>query len=174
MTADGRVRWEYIIPHPRNLTPEEQRESETGGLPITIRVRQNDLEAYHGCIQKGGLAEEVGRCLREQLPRVAQELTRLATNPRPPKAIQGLATPLSDDAFIDQRSGLVDKAIFLRLARELAFPSYKIGKRILARWGDVRQAIESRQRTIIGATGDQAEPTLDVLRKQMGLLPRGQ
>jgi len=80
---------------------------------------------------------------------------------------------LSDDAYIDQRSGLVDKAMYLRLARRKAFPSQKIGKRIVARWGDVK-AVMTPPAPLPAVKQDNASPVdeLDALRSAMGLLPK--
>src|SRR5688500_17453121 len=49
--------------------------------------------------------------------------------------------PACDDAYIDQRSGLVPLDVYLRLHREGAFSAKRVGKRIVARWGDVRAAL---------------------------------
>lgn len=49
---------------------------------------------------------------------------------------------LPDDAIIDQTNDrLPDRQLYLRLARRGVFPSQKHGKKILARWGDVRDAL---------------------------------
>lgn len=46
-----------------------------------------------------------------------------------------------DDALVHQDSEMVpDRELFLRLARDGAFPSRKHGKKVFARWGDVRSA----------------------------------
>lgn len=83
--------------------------------------------------------------------------------------------PVLDDRFIDQRDGLVPRALYLRLAREAAFPSSKIGKRVVARWGDVRTAIEGRGRKgrasvhINGGSGSGSKAELDALRHELSL-----
>ena len=83
------------------------------------------------------------------------------------------AGPIPEDRFVDQRDGLLPKQLYLRLARERAFPSSKIGKRVVARWGDVRAAIEARGRKgrasvhLGNESGKNAD--LDALRRQLSL-----
>ncbi len=83
--------------------------------------------------------------------------------------------PVPDDRFIDQRDGLVPKPLYLRLAREGAFPSSKIGKRVVARWGDVRAAIEARGRKRrhgdSKAVDGSDQVNLDALRRELSLDP---
>jgi len=81
--------------------------------------------------------------------------------------------PVPEDRFVDQRDGLLPKQLYLRLAREEAFPSSKIGKRVVARWGDVRAAIEARGRKVRSPvhTSDESgnNADLDALRSQLSL-----
>lgn len=81
--------------------------------------------------------------------------------------------PIPEDRFVDQRDGLLPKQLYLRLAREEAFPSSKIGKRVVARWGDVRAAIEARQRKgrhqHDGTPDNSQHRNLDVLRRELSL-----
>lgn len=91
-----------------------------------------------------------------------------------PAAAKVPAGPVPDDRFIDQRDGLVPKQLYLRLAREEAFPSSKIGKRVVARWGDVRTAIEARGRkgrtvTLASSEESPGSTDLDALRRQLSL-----
>ncbi len=80
----------------------------------------------------------------------------------------------SSDTYIDQRSGLVDKAIFLRLAREKAFPSKRIGKRVVARWADVQAALSpSPSRRSSVNDNEDCDPELDEIRARVGLAVRG-
>jgi hypothetical protein len=92
-----------------------------------------------------------------------------------PAAPAATIGPVPDDRFIDQRDGLVPKPLYLRLAREGAFPSSKIGKRVVARWGDVRAAIEARRRKgrdRDGKAGDGSEQVdLNALRRELSLDP---
>ncbi|MCU0692200.1 MAG: hypothetical protein MUF54_12440 [Polyangiaceae bacterium] len=77
---------------------------------------------------------------------------------------------LSDDAYIDQRSGLLDKQTFLRMARRGAFASKKEGKRVIARWGDVKAALQPTiERTKPDSDSDIDEADLDNIRKRVGL-----
>lgn len=83
------------------------------------------------------------------------------------------STPLSPDAFIDQRSGLVERRMYLRLAREKAFPSKKVGKRVLARWGDVQAALAPSSDSAPKLGVEEGDPELDEIRVRMGLAVRG-
>lgn len=78
---------------------------------------------------------------------------------------------LHDDAFVDQRSGLVDSKLFLRLAKKGAFPSTKQGRLRGARWGDVRRvlSIDPRDDAPEQAPANEA----DALRIRWGLAPKG-
>ena len=88
---------------------------------------------------------------------------------------------LADDAFIDQRDERVpNRRIYLRLAREGAFPSRKVGKRIIARWGDVKAALTpDRPNTKPSPQGarpknqDAPDDGLDDLRRSVGLDTKG-
>lgn len=88
------------------------------------------------------------------------------------------AVQLSDDAIVDQRSASVPPGLYLRLARAGAFPSKKIGKRICARWGDVRAAFLNRPGVRRTANGPEDKPIrtdgLDRLRSQLGLAEKGE
>jgi hypothetical protein len=77
--------------------------------------------------------------------------------------------PVPPDAFIDQWSDLVPHDVFLRLAAERRFPTTREGHRILARWGDVRDAVKVPEPT------PPAEPydPLNEIRAKVGLRPKG-
>lgn len=80
---------------------------------------------------------------------------------------------LAPDAYVDQRSGVLDRRMYLRLSREGAFPSKKIGKRVLARWADVQAALAPvTPSTHVGTNGNH-DSELDPLRVQLGLSVRG-
>lgn len=91
--------------------------------------------------------------------------------PSPPSA------PLPDDAIVDQRCAPVPKDLYLRLARAKAFPSRKVGKRICARWADVKAAFASHGGTpkpSVAKTKPAAlEDGLDHLRLDLGLAKKG-
>lgn len=83
---------------------------------------------------------------------------------------------ISPDTYIDQRSGLVDKGLFLRLARQKAFPSKKIGKRVVARWGDVQAALSPAPPNLALSSindNEESDPELDEIRARVGLAVRG-
>ena len=85
--------------------------------------------------------------------------------------------PMPDDAYVDQRSGLVPKEVFIRLHREKRIPTMKVGKRILARWGDVKEALRPRPGEVrvraLPAEPKAEDDGLDSLRKMVGLQPKG-
>jgi hypothetical protein len=124
------------------------------------------------------MARVEARCL--ELGLVQPKPLRLrASEPEPTLPMASApAGPVPDDRFVDQRDGLVPKALFLRLAREGAFPSSKIGKRVVARWGDVRAAIEARQRKACRSLPhtnrdrNRKHADLDALRRQLSLNPK--
>lgn len=99
------------------------------------------------------------------------------TQPVSSQAIRPVSTGgPSPDTYVDQRSGLVDKALFLRLAREKAFPSKKIGKRVVARWGDVQAALspaQGRRDRPSVTNNEESDPELDEIRARAGLAVRG-
>jgi hypothetical protein len=82
---------------------------------------------------------------------------------------------LHEDALIDQTCALVPRRLYLQLARDGAFPARKFGKRVYARWGDVRRVFAEhgekpgRPARPKEREGDQ----LDALRMKVGLKPRG-
>lgn len=86
-------------------------------------------------------------------------------------------TCLPDDAIVDQTTARVPKDLFLRLARQGAFPSFKEGKRIYAFWGDVRKALDQRMRsrTIETKPTPHQNPgdDLDDLRQSLGFKTKG-
>ena len=96
--------------------------------------------------------------------------------PSAPPAPSSLAVPLHDDAVVDQRCAPVPRDLYLRLARQGRFKSKKIGKRICARWADVRAAfahhneIPDPPNNTDGAT--EPDDGLDDLRRRVGLVPK--
>ena len=100
------------------------------------------------------------------------EARLLPPRPGPTKRRSRAQPPLnlSDDAYIDQRSGLVDQDLYLRLYRAGAFPAKRVGKRIVARWGDVRAVLAGDLRA---APIQGPQDALDDLRRELGLAQRG-
>jgi hypothetical protein len=85
---------------------------------------------------------------------------------------EAAAGELPDDAFVHQdNERLPDRDLYLRLARQGAFPSSKQGKKIVARWGDVKSVLVGSSPTVAKASarpiGD--EDDLDDARRLMGL-----
>jgi hypothetical protein len=76
-----------------------------------------------------------------------------------------------DNAFIDQKSPFVVKDTYLRLARKKAFPSKKIGKRISARWADVKAAFAAP--TAAPAPQESTSDEIDAIRAKWGLAAKG-
>lgn len=120
---------------------------------------------------------------RRQTEKLAQALRKigdgfhlaalaLSESPDGARSSAGDADSIQDDAFIDQRSPLVPPDVYLRLAREKAFPSRKVGRLVLAKWGDVRSALAG-QGGVSAAAGLGGEDPNDVLRRALGFRPKG-
>ncbi len=112
------------------------------------------------------------RAVRELFERIEKRLTGSATQPQP----QGERRILSDETIVDQRTAPVPRDLYLRLAREGRFPSKKIGKRVVANWGDVKAAFLGpgiRKARNANAGNDSTPDGLDDLRRQLGLAQRG-
>jgi hypothetical protein len=86
---------------------------------------------------------------------------------------------LPDDALVDQRTVPAPPDLYLRLARRGAFRSQKHGKRIVARWDDVRRAMLDASPGVRKTGGSDApnDPAqndgLDGLRQRLGLAAKG-
>jgi hypothetical protein len=109
------------------------------------------------------------RAVRELLNAIDRRLFGEAVPTESPKRPE---PALNDDAVVDQRSVLAPRDLYLRLARAKAFPSNKIGKRVLARWGDVRAALLGPSLRKVPSAAGTLEPHadgLDDLRDQLGL-----
>lgn len=90
--------------------------------------------------------------------------------------------PISDDTLVDQRCPRFPRDIYVRMARSGAFPATKIGKRWVARYGDVKRAFESygslpRQAARLAPAREESPASvsdgLDGLRKIIGFDPKG-
>lgn len=151
------------IPPWESLTPEQQ---EAPGYPITVGYESiEDYFRHITAASPTAMADEV-------VERVVKALDdKKKAGPTPPPA------PPSDDAIVDQRTAPVPKSLYLRLAREKAFASVKIGKRICARWGDVRAAFAAYNKKPDPPDDPGAPPQpqdgLDHLRGDLGLLKKG-
>lgn len=111
-------------------------------------------------------------------------------NPSAPPADQAQGTSpevtpnlTPDDAVIDQDSPLVDHDLYLRLAKEGAFPSRWVGKKRTALWGSVKAAFTNgtdnrrikRKAPMAKKAGPPPAPQndgLDHLRAQIGLVKK--
>lgn len=100
-----------------------------------------------------------------------REQPDIATQAPPSSAAHPGSGP--PDGYIDQNDGRVPKAIYLRLSREGAFPTTKVGKKVLAKWSDVESALIARRRKPRSRIEPQATDDLDQIRRDMGLVPRG-
>ena len=137
-------------------------EQEGPDYPITVGYESIEDYFRHGtAASPSAIADSV-------VERVAAALyDKKMAGPAP------LPAPPSDDAIVDQRTAPVPKDLYLRLAREGALPSVKIGKRICARWGDVKKAFaayDKKHKPSVAKTKP-AEPNdgLDDLRLRVGL-----
>ena len=115
--------------------------------------------------------------LRQELDRIRSAVARIEqqlAEEDEPTTVQ----PLADDAIVDQRCVPAPPDLFLRMARNGAFPSQKVGKRVLAQWGAVRRALLSGPGvTKVPARGSAAATSkddgLDALRERLGLASKG-
>ena len=124
---------------------------------------------HQSTILKIELRQELDR-IRGAVARIEQQLAEHNEEAQP--------SPLSDEAIVDQRSVPAPQDLFLRLARNGSFPSHKVGKRIVAQWGDVRRALlggpglnKASRRDVTPAVSE--DDGLDALRERMGLASRG-
>jgi hypothetical protein len=159
----------------------------TLGVPIVVSgARAGDVGQDDPQESIGHAADRIADLLAASLARIGETLSqKLAAKRRPVNggeragpegSPQELAKrpsdgTLPDDAFIDQRSERVDRQTYLRLARKGAFPSRRIGKRVVARWGDVKAAMESQHRPVPKPGPSQVDE-LDGLRVAIGLVPK--
>lgn len=77
--------------------------------------------------------------------------------------------PFPHDAIVDQSCGRIRRDVYLKLARARAFPSRRVGKRVLARWGDVLASISG---LIIEAKTAEALDPEEAMRLRWGLARR--
>jgi hypothetical protein len=82
-----------------------------------------------------------------------------------------------DEAYVDQRSGLLDRKLFIRLARQNAFPASRVGNRYLAKLADVQRYVEAHRLhpppAAPPADDGPAVDELDDIRRAVGLRPKG-
>jgi hypothetical protein len=81
--------------------------------------------------------------------------------------------PITDDTIVDQFCGLIRQEVFLRLAREGRFPVGVVGKRRLARWGDVVAAAFASRPSVRQAVKAGVIDGVDEIRIRAGLKPKG-
>jgi hypothetical protein len=107
------------------------------------------------------------------LSAVANDIAR-ALAPRLRELVRPVAVP-ADDAFIDQDAGLFDRETYLRLARGGAFAVKKVGKKRVARWGDVKAGFFQAGAPIrlSELTDDPEADLLNEIRQRAGLAVRG-
>lgn len=104
---------------------------------------------------------------------VAGHIAR-ALAPQLRKLVRPVVVP-PDDAFVDQDAGLFDREVYLRLARKGAFPATTVGKKRVARWGDVKAAFLKKCApiTVSEPTEDPEADLLNAIRQQAGLAIKG-
>jgi hypothetical protein len=158
--------------------PKSQGSSRSSGEPRTQVVQAPaEVRALHPPSEPVSPTTAVldeFRAITRCLERVERLLFRRAQ----PEPVPGRQTPvLTDDTIVDQRTGLVPKDVYLRLARAGAFPSRKHGKRVLARWGDVHAAVlggPGIAKAVRSASEEEPrQDDLDDLRRQLGLAAKG-
>ena len=80
---------------------------------------------------------------------------------------------LSDGCYVHQDSKILDRKLFLRMARAGEFPVSVVGKKRLARLGDVRAALARHQVKVASRSpGLTDDDELDAIRSEVGLLPK--
>jgi hypothetical protein len=75
---------------------------------------------------------------------------------------------LPQDAIVDQRCARIPKDAYLKLARARAFPSRRVGRRVLARWGDVLAAVSG----LIEPSTEEGPDPEEAMRLRWGLARR--
>jgi hypothetical protein len=157
------------------------KDQDDQGQPESEKANDEALE-WEVRVGKDGFIrmspEFVGPFLADRMAWEADSRSARRSEPRaqparaaPPHRVAAASgpEPISPDTFVDQRTGLLDKRMYLRLASEKAFPSRKVGKRIVARWGDVQAALAPATTTTAGSEDHDADPELDAIRAQVGL-----
>lgn len=114
--------------------------------------------------------------VQRELERIRASLVIIEAKLADEQVSEGSSLP--DDTVVCQRSVPAPRDLYLRLARRGAFPSNKHGKRILARWGDVRRALLEAAPPLAKSASDPKSGTapaegLDGLRRQLGLASKG-
>jgi hypothetical protein len=108
---------------------------------------------------------------------VAEVLARVPTTASAYQSPEGPSGPFHDDAIVDQRTAPMTRDLYLRLARARAFPSRKIGKRICARWGDVKASFVDHDMqpkpSVAKTRPSEQDDGLDDLRHEIGLVKKG-
>lgn len=178
------------IPPPESLTADELNNPD--GYPIVLRYPSwPDACAHVAAMVAAGDPDALSAATPDALAaRIVERLAALVGGPPAPQKAKPEPddkadrppppAPLPDDAIVDQRSAPVPKDLFLRLARAKAFPSKKVGKRICARWSDVKVAFavntekpdpapRLEQPNALRADDD----GLDDLRSEIGLAKKG-
>ncbi len=119
---------------------------------------------------------QIGSTLSTRLAAVARRGRKAQAVEQPPsedtmaRVEPGSALP--DDAYVHQDTGLVDKKLYLRLARRRAFPNRREGRRVVARWGDVKAALQPPPAPTATESAVQPIDELDQYRRAMGLAPK--
>jgi len=86
-------------------------------------------------------------------------------------------SPLLPDSVVHQRMDLVPEPMFLRMAKDREFPSFREKQLVCAHWKDVERALKLREergrhraRGVQG--GDEGRTNMDDLRRRAGLVPK--
>jgi hypothetical protein len=130
------------------------------------------IERGVGALVRTALAGAPGHALFDASI-VANDIAR-ALAPRLRAAVRSATIP-HNDTFVDQDAGFFDREIYLRLARSGAFPVKKVGKKRVARWGDVNAGfIQAGASITLSEPSDDPETDLlNEIRQRAGLAVRG-
>ncbi|HVW26874.1 MAG TPA: hypothetical protein VHC69_16005 [Polyangiaceae bacterium] len=126
---------------------------------VWARIPSEELPRVNASDVRAALPQQVAKVTTAFLRRLIAE------------ALKVVPREVSEETIIHQHSGLLDSELYRQLANAGAFPSRKRGKRIFARWGDVRAALLPGAPTEPEPSGPKPSP--DDLRMRWGLAPTG-
>jgi hypothetical protein len=178
-TAGGNQVW---VHSPVENHPDGLRYRPAGPLPAGdagIRVYSGATEIR---LRKTGLVSSEALVLGARggdnpVPIVAQPASTAGRRRRGKAKRYPPPDPLLPDSVVHQRMDLVPEPMFLRMAKDREFPSFREKQLVCAHWKDVEQALKLRadregHRTHGIRGDDEGRINLDDLRRRAGLVPK--